>query len=168
LPIYGGQGYSHQIAQLRRNPQVVVGTPGRVMDHIRRGTLVLDGLRTLVLDEADEMLDMGFAEDIDWIFEQVPPGRQVALFSATMPPEIRRVAQQRLVNPVEVRIAAESETVDTIEQYHCIVTRPHKLDALTRIMELESFDALLIFVRTKNATLELADTLKAHGFTAEP
>ncbi len=168
LPIYGGQGYGHQLAQLKRHPQVIVGTPGRVMDHIRRGTLNLEGLRTLVLDEADEMLNMGFAEDIDWIFEQIPAGRQVALFSATMPPEIRRVAQQRLVDPVEVKIAAESETVETIEQQHCIVTRPHKLDALTRIMELEPFEGLLIFVRTKNATLELADLLKAHGFAAEP
>lgn len=168
LPIYGGQGYGLQLSQLKRNPQVIVGTPGRVMDHIRRGTLALDAIRALVLDEADEMLNMGFAEDIDWIFDQAPAERQVALFSATMPPAIRRVAQTRLVDPVEVKIAANSETVDTIEQHHCIVTRFHKLDALTRIMELEPFDGLLIFVRTKNATTELADKLKAHGFAAEP
>ncbi|MGQ9658742.1 MAG: DEAD/DEAH box helicase [Thermochromatium sp.] len=168
LPIYGGQGYGLQISQLKRNPQVIVGTPGRVMDHIRRGTLSLESIRTLVLDEADEMLNMGFAEDIDWIFDQAPAERQVALFSATMPPAIRRVAQTHLVDPVEVKIAADSETVDTIDQHHCIVTRFHKLDALTRIMELEAFDGLLIFVRTKNATVELADTLKAHGFAAEP
>ncbi|PQJ95559.1 DEAD/DEAH box helicase [Chromatium okenii] len=168
IPIYGGQAYGLQLSQLRRNPQVIVGTPGRVMDHIRRGTLVLDGIKTLVLDEADEMLNMGFAEDIDWIFDQAPKERQVALFSATMPPAIRRVAQDRLVNPVEVRIASASATVDTIDQHHCIVTRFHKLDVLTRILELEPFDGMLIFVRTKNATTELSDKLKAHGFAAEP
>jgi ATP-dependent RNA helicase DeaD len=167
LPIYGGQGYGLQLSQLKRNPQVIVGTPGRVMDHIRRGTLCLDGIRTLVLDEADEMLNMGFAEDIDWIFEQAPAQRQVALFSATMPAAIRRVAQERLTNPVEVKIASDSETVDTIDQHHCVVTRFHKIDVLTRILELEPFDGMLIFVRTKNATTELADTLKAHGFAAE-
>jgi ATP-dependent RNA helicase DeaD len=168
LPIYGGQGYGLQLSQLKRNPQVIVGTPGRVMDHIRRGTLMLESIRVLVLDEADEMLNMGFAEDIDWIFDQAPAERQVALFSATMPAAIRRVAQKRLVDPVEVKIAADSETVDTIDQHHCIVTRFHKLDVLTRIMELEPFDGLLIFVRTKNATTELVDKLKAHGFAAEP
>ncbi|MFD2111210.1 DEAD/DEAH box helicase [Thiorhodococcus fuscus] len=168
LPIYGGQGYGLQLSHLKRNPQVIVGTPGRVMDHIRRGTLSMDGIRTLVLDEADEMLNMGFAEDIDWIFDQAPAKRQVALFSATMPPAIRKVAQERLVDPVEVRIAANSETVDTIDQHHCIVTRFHKLDILTRILELEPFDGMLIFVRTKNATTELSDKLKAQGFAAEP
>jgi ATP-dependent RNA helicase DeaD len=168
LPIYGGQAYGLQLSQLRRNPQVIVGTPGRVMDHIRRGTLLLDGIKTLVLDEADEMLNMGFAEDIDWIFEQAPKERQVALFSATMPPAIRRVAQDRLTDPVEVRIASASATVDTIDQHHCVVTRFHKLDVLTRILELEPFDGMLIFVRTKNATTELSDKLKAHGFAAEP
>ncbi len=168
LPIYGGQAYGLQLSQLRRNPQVIVGTPGRVMDHIRRGTLSLEGIKTLVLDEADEMLNMGFAEDIDWIFEQAPKERQVALFSATMPPAIRRVAQDRLTDPVEVRIASASATVDTIDQHHCIVTRAHKLDVLTRILELEPFDGMLIFVRTKNATTELSDKLKAHGFAAEP
>jgi ATP-dependent RNA helicase DeaD len=167
LPIYGGQAYGLQLSQLRRNPQVIVGTPGRVMDHLKRGTLALDMLKTLVLDEADEMLNMGFAEDIDWIFEQTPPGRQVALFSATMPPAIRRVAQARLSDPIEIRVAADSETVDTIDQHHCVVTRFHKLDVLTRILELEPFDGMLIFVRTKHATVELADKLKAHGFAAE-
>lgn len=168
LPIYGGQSYGLQLSQLKRNPQVIVGTPGRVMDHIRRGTLVLGGIRALVLDEADEMLNMGFAEDIDWIFDQAPKQRQVALFSATMPPAIRRVAQDRLVDPVEIRIVSNSETVDTIDQHHCIVTRFHKLDILTRILEMEPFDGMLIFVRTKNSTTELADKLKAHGFAAEP
>ncbi|MBB1126730.1 DEAD/DEAH box helicase [Thiospirillum jenense] len=168
LPIYGGQSYSLQIRQLRRTPQVIVGTPGRIMDHMRRQTLSLDGLRTLVLDEADEMLNMGFAEDIDWIFDHCPAERQVALFSATMPDGIKKVARARLRDPVEVRVRAASETVDTIEQRYCLVTRAHKLDVLTRLLELEPFDGLLIFVRTKNATAELADKLKAHGFAAEP
>lgn len=167
LPLYGGQSYGLQLAQLKRHPQVIVGTPGRVMDHIRRGTLSLEGIRTLVLDEADEMLNMGFAEDIDWIFEQAPAKRQVALFSATMPPAIRRVAEQRLVDPEQVCVAAESETVDTIEQSHCVVTRFHKFDLLTRVLEMEPFDGMLIFVRTKNATTEIADKLKAQGFAAE-
>ncbi len=150
LPIYGGQGYGLQLSQLKRNPQVIVGTPGRVMDHIRRGTLALDMLKTLVLDEADEMLNMGFAEDIDWIFEQTPPERQVALFSATMPrgdspgrPGSTHRTRSRSAS------SADSETVDTIDQHHCVVTRFHKLDVLTRILELEPFDGMLIFVRTK-------------------
>ena len=167
LPLYGGQSYGLQIRQLGRGAQVVVGTPGRVMDHLRRGTLSLDAIRTLVLDEADEMLNMGFAEDIDWIFAQAPSQRQVALFSATMPPAIRRVAQAHLRDPVEIRVAARSETVDTIDQHHCLVTRHHKIDLLTRVLEIEPFDAILIFVRTKTATVELAERLCAHGFAAE-
>jgi ATP-dependent RNA helicase DeaD len=167
LPLYGGQSYGLQIRQLGRGAQVVVGTPGRVMDHLRRGTLSLDDIRTLVLDEADEMLNMGFAEDIDWIFAQAPSERQVALFSATMPPAIRRVAQAHLRDPVEIKVAARSETVDTIDQHHCLVTRHHKIDLLTRVLEIEPFDAILIFVRTKTATVELAERLCAHGFAAE-
>ncbi len=167
LPLYGGQAYDQQIRQLRRGVQVVVGTPGRVMDHIRRGTLQLDGIRALVLDEADEMLNMGFSEDIEWIFDQAPEQRQVALFSATMPPAIRKVAQTHLHDPREIKVEARSETVDTIEQQHCVVTRFHKLDVLTRVLEMEDFDAMLIFVRTKNATVELAEKLSAHGFAAE-
>ncbi|WP_041603678.1 DEAD/DEAH box helicase [Thioflavicoccus mobilis] len=167
LPLYGGQSYGLQIRQLGRGPHVIVGTPGRIMDHLRRGTLSLDGIRTLVLDEADEMLNMGFAEDIDWIFAQAPAERQVALFSATMPPAIRRVAQTHLREPVEIKVAARSETVDTIEQHHCLVTRYHKLDLLTRVLEIQPFDAILIFVRTKTETVELAERLCAHGFAAE-
>jgi ATP-dependent RNA helicase DeaD len=167
LPIYGGQSYSLQIRQLQRGVHVVVGTPGRVMDHLRRGTLNLANIRALVLDEADEMLNMGFIEDIEWIFEQAPKPRQVALFSATLPDTIRRVAQRHLTNPVEVRVSTRSETVSTTVQQHCMVTRSHKLDMLTRILELETFDAMLIFVRTKNATEELAEKLVAHGFAAE-
>ncbi|MEY6433405.1 DEAD/DEAH box helicase, partial [Thioalkalicoccus limnaeus] len=167
LPLYGGQGYGLQIRQLGRGPQIIVGTPGRVMDHLRRGTLSLAGIRALVLDEADEMLNMGFAEDIEWIFGQAPRERQVALFSATMPAAIRRVAQTHLRDPVEIKVAARSETVETIEQHHCVVTRHHKLDLLTRILEIEPFEAILIFVRTKTETVELAERLCAHGFAAE-
>lgn len=168
LPLYGGQSYTLQIRQLKRGVHVIVGTPGRIMDHLRRGTLRLDGIRTLVLDEADEMLNMGFADDIEWIFDRAPTQRQVALFSATMPSSIRRVARKHLTDPLEIKIAARSETVDTIEQAHCVVTRHHKLDVLTRLLEVESFDAMLVFVRTKNATAELAEKLVAHGFAAEP
>lgn len=167
LPIYGGQSYSLQIRQLQRGVQVVVGTPGRVIDHLNRGTLVLSSIQSLVLDEADEMLNMGFIEDIEWIFEQAPKPRQVALFSATLPDAIRQIAKRHLVNPAEVRVSTRPETVDTIAQQHCVVTRAHKLDMLTRILELENFGAMLIFVRTKNATEELAEKLVAHGFAAE-
>ncbi len=167
LPLYGGQSFGTQIRQLQRGAHVVVGTPGRVMDHMRQGYLNLEGIRTLVLDEADEMLNMGFAEDIDWIFDQAPEGRQVALFSATMPPTIRKVAQAHLIDPVEVKVASKTATVDTIEQRHCVVTGYHKIDVLTRVLEVEPFDAMLVFVRTKNATLEVAEKLTAHGFSAE-
>jgi ATP-dependent RNA helicase DeaD len=167
LPVYGGQSMSLQLRQLKRGPHVIVGTPGRVMDHLRRGTLGLDAISTLVLDEADEMLKMGFAEDIEWIFQQAPEGRQVALFSATMPKAIRRVAQQHLNDAVEIKVEAKTETVSTIEQLHCVVTRYRKLDTLTRMLEVEEFDAMIVFVRTKTATEELAEKLNAHGFSAE-
>jgi ATP-dependent RNA helicase DeaD len=167
LPIYGGQSYSLQIRQLQRGVQVVVGTPGRVIDHLRRGTLMLNNVQSVVLDEADEMLNMGFIEDIEWIFEQTPKPRQVALFSATLPDAIRQIARRHLIDPAEVRISTRPETVNTTAQQHCVVTRAHKLDMLTRILELEDFDAMLIFVRTKNATEELAEKLVAHGFAAE-
>ena len=167
LPLYGGQSFGTQIRQLQRGAHVIVGTPGRVMDHMRQGYLNLEGIRTLVLDEADEMLNMGFAEDIDWIFNQAPEGRQVALFSATMPAAIRKVAQAHLIDPVEVKVASKTATVDTIEQRHCIVSGYHKIDVLTRVLEVEPFDAMLVFVRTKNATLEVAEKLTAHGFSAE-
>lgn len=167
LPIYGGQSYSLQIRQLQRGVQVVVGTPGRIIDHLNRGTLVLNSIQAIVLDEADEMLNMGFIEDIEWIFDQAPKPRQIALFSATLPDPIRQIAKRHLVDPAEVRVSTRPETVDTIVQQHCVVTRAHKLDMLTRILELEKFDAMLIFVRTKNATEELAEKLVAHGFAAE-
>ncbi|KAA6185807.1 DEAD/DEAH box helicase [Thiohalocapsa marina] len=167
VPIYGGQSYTLQIRQLKHHPHVIVGTPGRVMDHMRRGTLLLTGLQAMVLDEADEMLNMGFAEDIDWIFDHAPATRQVALFSATMPDAILRVARTRLQEPVEVRVEGGTRPLATIDQQHIVVTRFHKLDVLTRILEIEPFDGMVIFVRTKHATTELADKLKAHGFTAE-
>src|SRR5690625_3714086 len=140
LPIYGGQDYGIQLRQLSRGAQVVVGTPGRVMDHMRRGTLKLDKLRTLVLDEADEMLRMGFIEDVEWILEQTPSSRQVALFSATMPPVIRKVAERHLREPRMVRIQSSTTTATTIRQRYWRVSGLHKLDALTRLLETESFD----------------------------
>jgi ATP-dependent RNA helicase DeaD len=167
LPLYGGQSMTLQLRQLQRDPQVVVGTPGRVMDHLRRKSLSLEHLHTLVLDEADEMLNMGFIEDIEWIFEQTPPRRQVALFSATMPESIKRIARKQLHDPVEIKVKAKTETVTAIEQSHCLVTRHHKMDALTRLLEVEPFDGMIIFVRTKTATVEVADKLEAHGFAAE-
>ncbi|MCU7797150.1 MAG: DEAD/DEAH box helicase [Candidatus Thiodiazotropha sp. (ex Myrtea spinifera)] len=167
LPLYGGQSIGLQLRQLQRNPQVIVGTPGRVMDHLRRKSLTLNGLRSLVLDEADEMLNMGFIEDIEWIFDKAPPERQVALFSATMPDAIRRIARKQLRNPIEIKVKNKTETVTTIDQSHCVVTRHHKMDALTRLLEVEAFDGMIIFVRTKTATVEVADKLEAHGFAAE-
>ncbi|MBF0219825.1 MAG: DEAD/DEAH box helicase [Gammaproteobacteria bacterium] len=166
LPIYGGQEYSGQIRQLKRGVHVVVGTPGRVMDHLRKGTLKLDALHALVLDEADEMLRMGFIDDVEWILEQIPQQRQICLFSATMPPEILRIARRHLHDPQEIAIKSRTATADTISQRYWQVSGTHKLDALTRILEVEPFDAMLIFVRTKIATGELADRLAARGYAA--
>ena len=166
LPIYGGQEYSGQIRQLKRGVQVVVGTPGRVMDHMRKGTLKLGGLQALVLDEADEMLRMGFIDEVEWILDQTPKGRQMALFSATMPKEIERIARRHLDKPQEISIKARTATAETIRQRYWQVSGFHKLDALTRILEVESFDAILMFVRTKTATTELAEKLEARGYRA--
>jgi ATP-dependent RNA helicase DeaD len=166
LPVYGGQDYAGQIRQLKRGVHVVVGTPGRVMDHMRKGTLKLEGLRALVLDEADEMLRMGFIEDVEWILDQTPETRQTALFSATMPEEIRRIARRHLRDPQEIAIEARTATAETIRQRYWLVSGLHKLDALTRILEVEPFDALLMFVRTKIATTELANRLEARGYAA--
>jgi ATP-dependent RNA helicase DeaD len=166
LPVYGGQDYRGQIRSLQRGVHVVVGTPGRVMDHMRRGTLKLDQLTSLVLDEADEMLRMGFVDDVDWILAQIPEKRQIALFSATMPPQIRRIATRHLNNPEQVTIKSKTTTVDTIRQRFWPVSGMHKLDALTRICEAEPFDAMIIFVRTKTATVELAEKLSARGYAA--
>jgi ATP-dependent RNA helicase DeaD len=168
LPIYGGQDYSVQIRALQRGVHVVVGTPGRVMDHIRRGTLVLDKLSALVLDEGDEMLRMGFIDDVEWILDQTPKNRQIALFSATMPQQIRRIASRYLNNPVEVTVKVKTTTAETIRQRYWPVQGFHKLDALTRILEAEPFDAMLIFVRTKLATVDLSEKLEARGYASAP
>ena len=167
-PIYGGQSYDIQNRHLRRGVHVIVGTPGRVMDHIRRKTLSLDYLKALVLDEGDEMLRMGFIDDVEWILEQVPATKpQIALFSATMPTEIRKVSQRYLVDPVEINIREKTTTAATIRQRYWEVSGVNKLDALTRILEVETFEAVLIFVRTKNATVELAEKLAARGLSCE-
>lgn len=166
VPIYGGQAYSGQIRQLKRGVHVVVGTPGRVMDHMRKGTLKLGGLQALVLDEADEMLRMGFIDEVEWILEQIPKQRQMALFSATMPKEIERIARRHLDNPENISIKSRTATPETVRQRYWLVSGLHKLDALTRILEVETFDAVLIFVRTKTATTELAERLKARGHAA--
>ncbi|GGO64051.1 DEAD/DEAH box helicase [Bowmanella pacifica] len=168
LPIYGGQSYDNQIRPLKRGVQVVVGTPGRVIDHIKRGTLKLDKLKFLVLDEADEMLRMGFIDDVEWILSHAPAERQTALFSATMPDRIRNITNNYLKNPKLVKIASKVSTASTIRQRFCQVAGHHKLEALTRILEVEEFDGVIIFVRTKTATLELAEKLSARGYAVEP
>ena len=166
LPIYGGQDYSTQLRQLKRGAHVVVGTPGRVMDHMRKGTLNLDGLSVLVLDEADEMLRMGFIDDVEWVLEQTPDDIQIALFSATMPTVIRKIAQEYLHEPEQITIKVTSASAEFIRQRFWMVSGVHKLDALTRILEAETFDGMIIFVRTKTATIELAEKLEARGYSA--
>jgi ATP-dependent RNA helicase DeaD len=168
LPIYGGQSYQPQLNALRRGVHVVVGTPGRVIDHMNRGTLKLSGLTLLVLDEADEMLRMGFVDAVESILEQTPPQRQVALFSATLPAPIRRIAAKHLRNPAEITIKSKTTTATNIRQRYWVVSGMHKLDALTRILEAETFDGMLVFTRTKQSTVELAEKLEARGFAAAP
>ena len=167
LPIYGGQDMRSQLRALKRGVQVVVGTPGRILDHLGRGSLDLETLNAVVLDEADEMLRMGFIDDVKAILATTPEDCQRALFSATMPPPIRRIAAEYLGDAQEVRIAAKTSTVEQTEQCYLLVHDLHKLDALTRILEVEDFDAMIIFVRTKSATVELAEKLAARGFAAE-
>ena len=166
LPIYGGQSYGPQLSALRRGAHVVVGTPGRVIDHLEKGSLDLTNLRTLVLDEADEMLRMGFIDDVERILQSAPAQRQTALFSATMPTEIKRITKAYLRDPVEVTIATHRSTADNIRQRYWLVSGMHKLDALTRILEAEPFDGMIIFVRTKLGADELAQKLQARGFSA--
>jgi ATP-dependent RNA helicase DeaD len=168
LPIYGGSAYGAQLRQLQRGTHVIVGTPGRLCDHLRRGTLTLASLKTLVLDEADEMLRMGFIDEVEWILEQTPKSRQVALFSATMPEAIRRIARQHLSEAVEITIKASTTTAATIRQRFWLVSGLHKLDALTRILEGETYDGMIIFVRTKTAAVDLAERLSARGIAAAP
>jgi ATP-dependent RNA helicase DeaD len=166
LPIYGGQSYTPQLKGLKRGAHVIVGTPGRVMDHIKSNALDLSSLRHLVLDEGDEMLQMGFVDDIEWILEQTPAGRQIALFSATMPPAIRRIAQKHMREPQQITIQNKASTTPKIRQRCWFVSGMHKLDALTRMLEVERFDAMLVFVRTKIETNDLAERLEARGFSA--
>ncbi len=166
LPIYGGQNYAVQLQGLRRGAQVVVGTPGRVIDHLERGTLDLTQLRYLVLDEADEMLKMGFQEDVERILRDTPREKQVALFSATMPSVIRKISKQYLNDPVEITVKSKTSTNTNIAQRWVHVSYQRKLDALTRILEVEPFEAMIIFVRTKQATEELAEKLRSRGYSA--
>lgn len=166
LPVYGGQGMGQQLRQLARGVHVIVGTPGRVMDHLRRETLNLENLQTLVLDEADEMLRMGFIEDVEWILEHTPDTRQTALFSATMPPVIKKIASKHLDGPAEIKIQSKTSTVESINQQYWLVSGLQKLEALTRILDVDDIDAMIIFVRTKTETVELAEKLEARGYEA--
>jgi ATP-dependent RNA helicase DeaD len=166
LPIYGGSSYAVQLAGLKRGAQVVVGTPGRVIDHLERGTLDLSRVDYLVLDEADEMLNMGFAEDVERILSETPEYKQVALFSATMPPAIRKLTVKYLHDPTEVSVEAKTTTAENISQRYIQVAGPRKMDALTRVLEVEPFGAMIVFVRTKQATEEVAERLRARGFSA--
>lgn len=166
LPIYGGAPYGPQLGGLKRGAQVVVGTPGRVIDHLEKGSLDLTHLDYLVLDEADEMLQMGFAEDVERILSDTPEYKQVALFSATMPPAIRKITSKYLHDPVEVTVKAKTQTAENITQRYIQVAGPRKMDALTRLLEVEQGDGMIVFVRTKQATEEVAERLKARGFAA--
>ncbi|NYF12817.1 ATP-dependent RNA helicase DeaD [Pseudoclavibacter sp. JAI123] len=166
LPIYGGQGYGVQLSALRRGVHIVVGTPGRIMDHLSKGTLDLSELKFLVLDEADEMLKMGFAEDVETILADTPDTKQVALFSATMPSQIRRISKKYLNEPAEITVKTKTTTSSTITQRYLIVSYAQKVDALTRILEVENFEGMIIFVRTKNETEGLAEKLRARGYSA--
>src|SRR3954452_3249850 len=166
LPIYGGSSYVPQLAGLKRGAQVVVGTPGRVIDHLEKGSLDVSRLDFLVLDEADEMLQMGFAEDVERILADTPEYKQVALFAATMPPAIRKITRKYLHDPVEVTVKAKTATAENISQRYIEVAGPRKMDALTRVLEVEPFEAMIVFVRTKQATEEVAEKLRARGFSA--
>ncbi len=166
LPVYGGQAYGVQLSALRRGVHIVVGTPGRIMDHLEKGTLDLSELRFLVLDEADEMLKMGFAEDVETILADTPDDKHVALFSATMPSQIRRISKKYLHDPVEITVKSTTSTAPNITQRYLTVSYPQKVDALTRILEVENFEGMIVFVRTKNETETLAEKLRARGFSA--
>jgi ATP-dependent RNA helicase DeaD len=168
LPVYGGQSMSQQLRQLHRGVHAVVGTPGRIQDHLRRGTLNLTDLACVVLDEADEMLRMGFIDDVEEILKNTPAERQTALFSATMPKEVLRIARRHMKDPIEIHIKAKTSTVDTIVQRFWQVKGLHKLDALTRILEAEEIEGMIVFVRTKTATIELSEKLESRGFSCAP
>ncbi|TDW28705.1 DEAD/DEAH box helicase [Cryobacterium psychrophilum] len=166
LPVYGGQGYGVQLSALRRGVHIVVGTPGRIMDHLEKGTLNLSELKYLVLDEADEMLKMGFAEDVETILADTPDTKQVALFSATMPTSIRRISQKYLNNPKEITVKNKTTTSANTTQRYLVVSYGQKVDALTRILEVENFEGMIVFARTKNETETLAEKLRARGYSA--
>ncbi|HHA2011193.1 DEAD/DEAH family ATP-dependent RNA helicase [Enterobacter quasimori] len=166
VALYGGQRYDVQLRALRQGPQIVVGTPGRLLDHLKRGTLDLSKLSGLVLDEADEMLRMGFIEDVETIMAQIPEGHQTALFSATMPEAIRRITRRFMKEPQEVRIQSSVTTRPDISQSYWSVYGMRKNEALVRFLEAEDFDAAIIFVRTKNATLEVAEALERSGYNS--
>ncbi len=165
LPIYGGQSMGQQLSDLKRATHVIVGTPGRVIDHLKRKTLKLDNIKAVVLDEADEMLKMGFIEDIDWILSETPEETQIALFSATMPPRIRKIAQEHLTDQAEVTIESKTQTVENIEQVFCVAIGKEKFSILNTILEVEEVDACLIFVKTKAATVDLVECLQTQGYS---
>lgn len=169
LPVYGGQSISQQIRHLRSGVQIIVGTPGRVMDHLRRETVDISNLKVMVLDEADEMLRMGFIDDVEWILSHTPKTRQTALFSATMPRQIRRIAEKHIQNAVHVEIEQKTLTVPAIKQFYINLPERQKTDALTKILEIQSIpgEAVLIFHRTKIGTAQLTDKLQARGYAAE-
>ncbi|MDX6326492.1 MAG: ATP-dependent helicase DeaD, partial [Nocardioidaceae bacterium] len=166
LPIYGGQSYVVQLSALKRGAHIVVGTPGRIIDHLEKKTLDLSQLRFLVLDEADEMLNMGFQEDVETILAETPDDKQVALFSATIPPQIRRLSKKYLTDAAEITVTNKTVTAANTRQRYLQLSYPQKMDALTRILEVEPFEAMIVFVRTKQATEELAERLRARGFSA--
>lgn len=167
LPVYGGQPIDRQLRALRRGVQIVIGTPGRIMDHIRRGTLDLSDVRMVVLDEADQMLDMGFIEDIEFILDQIQGTRQIALFSATLPTQIRKLARRYMRDPVSVTTSAEKVTVPEVAQQYVEVTRQGKLEALTRILDMERPELSMVFVRTKREADELGESLIGRGYGGE-
>jgi len=166
LPIYGGQPYPLQIKALKRGPQVIVGTPGRLLDHLNRGTLKLNNIKALVLDEADEMLRMGFIEDVETMMAATPKDKQTALFSATMPDAIKRIGNSYMQNPEFVKIETKTATVENIDQRYWFVRGNTKMEALTRILETETYDGVIIFSRTKTMTVEIAEKLEARGYSA--
>ena len=164
--LYGGANYRSQLQDLKRGAQIVVGTPGRVMDHIRRQSLQLDNISSLILDEADEMLKMGFIEDVEWILEKIPHTHQIALFSATMPKEIKKIAQRYLQAPMHIHIKTKTEQVEKIHQFYTRVPYQHKVDVLSRFLMIEKVDAAFVFVRTKHESNDVADYLKSKGHAA--
>ncbi|MCD7101716.1 DEAD/DEAH box helicase [Pseudoclavibacter sp. 13-3] len=166
LPVYGGQAYGMQLSALRKGVHIVVGTPGRIMDHMKRGTLDLSQLRMLVLDEADEMLQMGFVDDVETILASTPDTRQIALFSATMPQQIRRLAKTHLHDPAEITVKTKTQTNTNVSQRFLVVAGRQKLDVLARVLEVEGSDGVIVFVRTRGDTETVSERLRARGFSA--